>query len=270
MSSLVVVGVDGSSSSDAAVLQAAREARWRGARLHVVHVFRRPVAPTHVPPLDLSPLDDLTEGAAQHARSVAPEVEITQTVADGAPVPVLAGESRTADLVVVGSRGMGGFVGMLLGSTAESLAAHGECPVLVVREEPKNSGPVVLGVDGTPGGEEAVDFAFAEAALRGTGIVAVHASQPDGEPVDTDMRDAERLLAQVLAGRRETFPDVTVRQDVVADDPRESLIEASRTAPLVVVGSRGRGGFLRLLLGSVSRALLHHAHCSVAVVRGKA
>jgi nucleotide-binding universal stress UspA family protein len=221
-------------------------------------------------PLEPSPLNRLARDAAQHARSVAPGVEVTDTVMIGGAAAVLAGESRAADLVVVGSRGTGGFIGMLLGSTAVSLAAHGECPVLVVREEPDHTGPIVLAVDGSPGGEKAVDFAFAEAALRGTEIVAAHAWLPDYAPPGTGVESAERLLAQALAGRRERYPDVTVRQEVLSGEPREVLIEASRTAQLVVVGARGRGGFTGMLLGSVSQALLHHAHCPVTVVRGKA
>ncbi|MGP4115517.1 universal stress protein [Streptomyces sp. 4N509B] len=270
MGNLVVVGVDGSPSSDAAVLQAAWEARWRRAALRVVHVFRRPVAATYVPPLDLSPLDRLVEEAARRARGGVSGVEVTETVLTGGTVPMLVGESHAAGLVVVGSRGVGGFSGMLLGSTAETLAAHSECPVMVVRGEPGGAGPIVVGVDGAPGGEKAVEFAFAEAALRGVGVVAVHAARPERGVVGPDVESAERVLAQVLAGRGQRYPDVVVRQEVVSGEPRETLIEASRTAPLVVVGARGRGGFLKLLLGSVSRALLHHARCSVVVVRGAA
>lgn len=268
MGSLVVVGVDGSSSSLAAVAQAAAEAQRRRAELRVVHAFSWPVRPMYTP-LDPSPLNRLVHEAAQHARSVAPEVEVVEAVATGDAVAVLEAESRAADLVVVGSRGMGGFIGMLLGSTAVSLAAHGLCPVMVVREEPAGAGPIVLGVDGSPAGEKAVDFAFAEAALRGTEIVAVHAWLPDYAPPGVSPESAERLLAQALAGRTETYPDVTVRQDLVGGETREVLIEASRTAQLLVAGARGRGGFAGLLLGSVSQALLQHAHCPVTVVRGK-
>ncbi|GEC02405.1 universal stress protein [Streptomyces spinoverrucosus] len=269
MGNLVVVGADGSSSSLAAAEAAAREARRRRAELRVVYAFSWPVRPMYAP-LDPSPFNRLVHDAAQRARSVAPEVEVTEAVVTGDAVSVLEAESRAADLVVVGSRGMGGFIGMLLGSTAVSLAAHSRCPVLVVREEPADAGPIVLGVDGSPGGEKAVDFAFSEAALRGAEIVAVHAWLPDYAPVGTGVESAERLLAQALAGRTERYPDVTVRHEVASGESREVLIEASRTAQLVVVGARGRGGFAGLLLGSVSQAVLHHAHCPVAVVRGRA
>ncbi|WP_310724985.1 universal stress protein [Streptomyces sp. N2A] len=268
MGNLVVVGVDGSSSSLAAVEEAAREAQRRRSDLRVVNALSWPVRPMHTP-LDPSPLDRLVNDAAERARSVAPELQVTAAVVTGEPVAVLEAESRAADLVVVGPRGMGGFMGLLLGSTAASLAAHARCPVMVAREEPAGAGPIVLGVDGSQVGEEAVEFAFAEAALRGAEVVAAHAWLPDYAPPGTGVEGAERLLAQAIAGRTENYPDVTVRREVLSGETREVLVEASRTAQLMVVGARGRGGFAGLLLGSVSQALLHHAHCSVTVVRGK-
>ncbi|MEU1202742.1 universal stress protein [Streptomyces sp. NPDC005813] len=269
MGSLVVVGADGSSSSDVAVIQAAREAQRRRARLHVVHAFTWPVGAMYAP-LDPSPLNRLARDAAQHARNVAPEVEVTESMLIGDAVSVLVAESRAADLLVVGRRGTGGFVGMLLGSTAVSLAAHSQCPVLVVREEAPDAGPIVLAVDGSPEADGAVDFALAEAELRGAEVLAVHAWLPDHAPAGTGVETAERLLAQAVAGRRERYPDVKVRQEVLSGEIRSVLIEASRNAQLLVAGARGRGGFSGMLLGSVSQALLHHAHCPVAVVRNKA
>lgn len=292
MSRLVVVGVDGSASSLAAVEAAAREARSREAGLRVVHAFLWPA--THVPlgPWPLGPpeggvrnmVEHLVAEAVERARKAAPEVEVSHVVVTGEPLTVLEAQSRAAELVVVGSRGMGGFVGLLVGSTAVHLVAHGRCPVLVVREEPDPDGPIVLGVDGSPAGERAVDFAFAEAALRGTGLTAVHAwttwnaplpppqdaSMPYANPPGTLAAEEERLLAEALAGHRERYPEVAVEHRVVHGRTRETLIEASRSAQLMVVGARGRDGFAGLLLGSVSQALLHHAHCPVAVVRGDA
>nr|BFD87047.1 universal stress protein [Streptomyces sp. Xyl84] len=269
MSGLVVVGVDGSSSSDAAVAQAAREARRRGARLRVVHALSWPARPMYAP-LDPAPLNRLAHDAAERARSVVPEVEVTHAVVVGDAVPVLSAESRTADVVVVGRRGIGKVVGVLLGSTAVSLVAQSHCPVLVVREEPDDVGPVLLAVDGSPEGEKAVEFAFAEASLRGSELYALHAWQPDLAPPGTGAESAERLLALSVTGRKERYPDITVRQQVLSGEIRESLIEASRNAQLMVAGARGRGGFSGMLLGSVSQALLYHAHCPVAVVRGMA
>ncbi|KUL22244.1 universal stress protein [Streptomyces regalis] len=290
MSGLVIVGVDGSASSLAAVEVAAREARLRGAGLRVVHAFVWPA--THVPmgPSPLGPpqgglqnmVDGLVAEALERARAGAREVEVSHVVVTGEPLTVLEAQSRAAELVVVGSRGMGGFVGLLVGSTAVHLATHGRCPVLVVRELPRDDGPVVLGVDGSAAGQNAVDFAFAEAALRNAPLVALHAwttwnapmpapqdaSMPYANPPGALAKGEERLLHEALAGRQERFPGVAVEHRVVHGGTREALIDASRSAQLVVVGARGRGGFAGLLLGSVSQALLHHAHCPVAVVRG--
>jgi nucleotide-binding universal stress UspA family protein len=220
-------------------------------------------------PLDTTPISRLVNEAADHARRVAPEVAVTEDMLPGDTVSVLEAESRAADLLVVGARGMGGFIGMLLGSTAASLAAHSRCPVMVAREDSADAGPIVLCVDGSPAGESAVEFAFAEAALRGAEISAVHVWLPDHAPAGTGVESQERLLAQALAGHSEKHPDVMVRHEVASGEAREVLIERSRNARLVVVGARGRGGFTGLLLGSVSQALLHHAHSSVVVVRGR-
>ncbi|WP_327381892.1 universal stress protein [Streptomyces sp. NBC_01207] len=289
MSGLVIVGVDGSPSSLAAVETAAREARWRGAGLRVVHAFHWPVMPVPLGPVPQDPaerefrdvVENLVAEAVERARTVAPEVDVTHAVVTGEPLTVLEAQSRGAELMVVGSRGMGGFVGLLVGSTTVRIAAHGQCPVLVVREQPDPAGPIVLGVDGSRAGAAAVDFAFAEAALRGVGILALHAWTPWNAPVPPPQdptepyasrpgmlaQAEEAVLAEALAGRRERYPEVSVEPHVTRGGTREALIEVSSTAQLLVVGARGRGGFAGLLLGSVSQAMLHHAHCPVAVVR---
>ncbi|RPK80704.1 universal stress protein [Streptomyces sp. ADI98-10] len=299
MSGLVVVGVDGSESSFAAVEAAAREARARGVGLRVVHALVWPVtyvlprpspggtSPLGPPPMDPSEdaLRKMAEGlvaeAVGRARAESPDVEVSHAVVTGEPLTVLEAESRAAELVVVGSRGLGGFGGLLAGSTAVHLVAHGRCPVLVVREQPRADGPVVLGVDGSAAGEPAVDFAFATAERRKAPLVALHAwttwnaplpapqdaSAPYANPPGALAEEEETLLSEALAGYRARYPDVVVERRVVHGRTREALIDASRSAQLMVVGARGRGGFAGLLLGSVSQAVLHHAHCPVAVVR---
>ncbi|WP_406205103.1 universal stress protein [Kitasatospora sp. NBC_01560] len=291
MSGLVIVGVDGSESSLAAVEVAAWEARLRGARLRVVHAF---IWPTMHVPLGPSPLgppegglrnaaERLVAEAVEQARAAAPEVDVSHAVVTGEPLTVLEAQSRSADLVVVGSRGMGAFVGLLVGSTAVHLAAHGRCPVLVVREQPRTESPIVLGIDGSAAGTAAIGFAFAEAALRKAPLLALHvwntwserAYEGPGDPltavvVDRDhLRETEqRLLDETVASWQEAFPQVVLERRLVRSRIRPALIDVSREAQLVVVGARGRGGFTGLLLGSVSQALLHHAHCPVTVVRG--
>ncbi|BCM64792.1 MULTISPECIES: universal stress protein [Streptomyces] len=289
MSGVVVVGVDGSASSLTAVEAAAREARLRGAGLRVVHAWMWPAMHVPLGPSPMGPpeggfrtmVDRLVAEAVERAGTTAPDVDVSHLVVTGEPLTVLEAQSRAAELVVVGSRGTGGFVGLLVGSTAVHLAAHGRCPVLVVREHPLDAGPVVLAVDGSAAGDRAVEFAFAEAALRKAPLLALHAytnwNAPLPPPQDPSMPDAnppgaldgaeERLLAEALAGHRERHPDVVVEHRCVRGRTRETLIEASRAAQLMVAGARGRGGFAGLLLGSVSQSLLHHAHCPVAVVR---
>ncbi|TWD25328.1 nucleotide-binding universal stress UspA family protein [Streptomyces sp. T12] len=290
MAGVVVVGVDGSASALTAVETAAREARLRGASLKVVHAFMWPAMHVPMGPSPLGPSDGglqsvverLLADAVERAEAAVPGVDVSGSVVTGEPLTVLEAQSRAAELVVVGSRGMGGFVGLMVGSTAVHLAAHGRCPVLVVRGEARPDGPVVVGVDGSGANAAAVDFAFREADLRDTPLVAVHAwtawnaalpapqdpAEPYANPPGALAEEERRLLAEALAGHRERYPGVVVEQRVVHGPTREALIEAGRTARLTVVGARGRGGFTGLLLGSVSQALLHHAPSPVAVVRG--
>ncbi|MDT0309774.1 universal stress protein [Streptomyces sp. DSM 44917] len=291
MSGPVVVGVDGSASGLAAVETAAREAQLRGVGLRVVHAFIWPAMHAELGPPPFGPpgsglrnaADRLVAQAVERARAVAPDVPIATALVTGGPSAVLRAQSRDASLMVVGTRGLGGFTGLLVGSTAVDLAAHGHCPLLVVRGEPAAAGPVVLGTDGSPANAAATEFAFAEAALRGVELVALHAWTPWNAPVPPPRDPAhvyaappgdlaaaeERLLAEAVAGLSGKYPDVPVRRTLVRGNARETLIDASRTAGLLVLGARGHGGFAGLVLGSVSQALLHHAHCPLAVVRDR-
>ena len=285
MTGSIVVGVDGSASSLAAVDLAAAEARLRDVPLRVVHAF---VWPFFGVPLGPSPFGP-AEGGLQHdaervldqaverARHAAPDVGIDGEIVTGGGAAVLVAESRDAVMVVVGDRGLGGFSGLLVGSVAVQLAAHAECPVLVVRGQAHPGGPVVLGVDGSAEASAAIAHAFQEAWLRGVPLVAVHAwldpvvhAPGDIMPVvfDVDRVAAEeaRVLADALAGCREQYPDVVVREDLARGATRAALIDRSIDAQLLVVGTRGRGGIRGLLLGSVSQTAIHHAACPVLVV----
>lgn len=272
----VVVGTDGSAEADRAVRQAAREAGWRGLPLRVVHAF---IWPLFNVPLDAPKLgppgaglrnqaNRIVERAVEQARAQAPGIEVTGAVVDGAAPAVLIGEARTAELVVLGNRGLGGFSGLLLGSTATQVTPHAACPVLVVRGEPVLRGPVVVGVDGSLHGDAALGFAFTEAAWRRTAVRAVHAYGPvGGSTRDEPGRAEHRLLAESVIRCSDHHPSVPVEQFAVPGQPVPILLDAARDAQLVVVGARGRGGFSGLLLGSVSQSLLHHAPCPVAVLR---
>jgi nucleotide-binding universal stress UspA family protein len=280
----VVVGVDGSESALHGVRWAADEAARRHASLRLVHAYEFPVG---YPPgfVDWHALHQALEAqgrawldqARQAAEQTAPGLVTEVVEVRTGAVPGLVEESARAALVVLGSRGLGGFTGLLLGSTAVELAAHAHCPVVAVRGA-EHDGPVVVGVDGTPVGEAAIAFAFAEAAARGTALVAVHAwtdllleTAFAGAAAQLDFsvlaQQAEEVLAERLAGWQEKYPEVSVSRHVNRERASRALLRHAESAQLVVVGSRGRGGFRGLLLGSTSQHLLHHAPCPVAVVR---
>lgn len=282
----IVVGVDGSETALQAVRVAAGEAAQRNRPLRIVHAFIWPLMKVPLGPAPGAPADAGLRGQAERcvaeavaeAGKVAPEVAVTGAVVDGAASPVLLAEARDAALVVLGNRGLGGFAGLLLGSVAVQVSAHAECPVLVVRGEVRADGPVVVGIDDSELSREAVRFAFEEAAWRGAELVAVRAwlyPTPVGPgdilplvyDLDAFRDEEERVLAEAVAGCSEQYPEVPVQRRLVRGSPGRALVEESRTAQLVVVGARGRGALGGLLLGSVSHAVLHHAHSPLAIVR---
>jgi nucleotide-binding universal stress UspA family protein len=284
----IVVGVDGSESALQAVRWAAQEAHRRRVPLRLVNAFGwttghhlgDPGLGTDYRTVLLQNARDEVAAAVAAAAGVAPELAIEQEVVTGFPVAVLNAEAARAQLVVLGDRGLGGFTGLLVGSVAVALSAHAPCPVVVVRgptpgAPPPLEGPVVVGIDGSPTSEAALAFAFEAADLRGVPLLAVHTwtdyqiestmvAVLEGDAIDAD---EHRLLAERLAGWGEKYPDVRVQRLVTRYRPARTLLEQSAHAQLVVVGSRGRGGFAGMLLGSVSHAMLHHAGCPVAVVR---
>lgn len=180
-------------------------------------------------------------------------------------------------MVVVGSRGMGGIGRVVLGSVSSGLVHYAHCPVAIIRgsqaHEPDRISPVLLGIDGSTASEAATELAFDEASRRGVDLVALHAWSDVGVfPIlGMDWRQYEdeghEVLAERLAGWQERYPDVQVRRRVVCDQPARWLLDESEHAQLVVVGSRGRGGFKGMLLGSVSSAVAQGAKAPVVVVR---
>jgi nucleotide-binding universal stress UspA family protein len=281
----ILVGVDGSDSAVSAVRWAAAEARRRRVGLRLVEALDSPSA-VSAPQwaVEAGVLErhqqmarDRVAVGATAAAEVAPEVPVTTEVVSGHAVECLRAEAGRAQLAVLGHRGIGGLAGLVVGSTAVALAAHANCPVVVVRGAGPvdGDGPVVVGVDGSPMSEAALEFAFDEADRRRARLVAVHAwhdlvLDPWFAPmIDWDVlaADERQLLAQRLAGWGAKYPDVQVERVVVKDRPAHALQARSVGAQLLVVGSRGRGGASGMLLGSVSQALLGHAECPVAIVR---
>ncbi|TLP60874.1 universal stress protein [Microbispora triticiradicis] len=283
MTGLVVAAVDGSKPATAALEWAADDARRRGAALRIVHV-REPWAhqyPFHAVEGFADSYGEFCEGvlaaAAERARQVAPDLEVTTELAEGTVVETLRAASAGADALVVGSRGTGGFSGLVLGSVGLGLTGHAPVPVVVVRRPHRDEyHEVVVGFDGSPHSEAALEFAFEEARARRARVHAVYAWEaPIFSPFATGyiatMREAfeeeSRSARLRLAPWREKHPDVPLVESAVFGHPVPALAEASLVADLVVVGSRGLGGVRGALLGSVSHAVLHRAHCPVAVVR---
>ena len=284
----VVVGFDGSDSAKRAATWAAREAMLRGRGLTLTHAILPPVTTGGLgvglpPSLDL--VNELERQAKEHLDAFAEEfttLDVATVVSIGAPSAVLLEATETADLVVLGSRGRGGFKGLLLGSVGAQVAAHAECPTVVIREPLHEAAhDVVVGIDGSPAAEAALAFAFEEASFHGWGVIAVHAWDvpaydliivPNGPvPIPlADVADDEvRLAAEVLAGFREDFPDVEVQERLVRAPAVSAILEAAQDAAMIVVGTHGHGPAMSALLGSVSNGLLHKAKIPVAVVPPK-
>lgn len=284
----VLVGVDGSVSAQGALAWAAAEASSRYCPLRIVHAFSWPMIGNA---LDMAFVGDtglglqsaaewiLTEAEA-HAREVAPNIKVTTDLHVGPPAPTLLSQAQDADLVVVGSRGLGGFRGLLLGSVSATVAAHAPCPVIVVHPQGDGTafpatptGRIVVGIDGSEISSEAIRFAYQHASRRHIGITAVHAAMTTRQhpslrvPADIVDQIDRQLLAEAIERMRVLFPGVDVQTKLVHGHPAQALIDSSAGAELIVVGSRGRGGFAGMLLGSVSHAVLQHAACSVAVIR---
>lgn len=276
----IVVGVDGREPSRTALDWAVDEAARR--RLPLRIRYAAPDGLPQPPTLAAAPDGDtVLDEALARARELAPTVEVDATMVVGPAATVLIEASKDAALLVVGARGRGALASALLGSTSVDVAAHAHCPVAVVRSLPTarpDRPGVVVGSDGSERSDAAVAVAFAEADARGLPLTLVHTWYLDHDAaalavVDTtDLRralaeEAQTLGTRAVSGWAEKYPDVEVRLRVLGGHPVEVLVDQSDGAELVVVGSRGRGGFAGLLLGSVSQGVLHQARCPVMVVR---
>lgn len=283
---LVVVGVDGSTHARKAADWAAAEAANRRAPLRLVFAYQLPVvgyAGYSMAPSDLGRVmraegRRMLSDVAGGLRTRHPGLDVETRLFQGDAVVALRRASETARLTVVGSRGKGRVSGTLLGSVALAITGHGSAPVAVIPADSPDwtsAGPVVVGVDGSPTSEAAIKFAIEVAGVRGATLVAVHAwrdSRPtlsDVSPIDhARLAESERaLLAEQLAGWRDRFPDVEVIPAVEQGGATQALLAHGQQAQLLVVGSRGRGGFAGMVLGSTSHSLITHALCPVVVVR---
>ncbi|MFC9964511.1 universal stress protein [Nocardia ignorata] len=285
----VVVGIDGSEVGAPAVRWAAETAAARNRRLRIVHAVDLTAAHILLDPYEL-PMASVTEAmrdfsadclaaARRLAQAVDPALVIETATVDGTPAPVLVKESTTAHLITLGAAGLSG--GGLFGSTLLAVAAHAHGLVVVVRgsepEQPsRDSGPVVVGIDDSDSSHAAVGAAFAEACERHTELVVVHcwsdlrfgwfAGLPDLLDSRSAQADAHELITEQLAGWTDKYPHIAVERKVYLSGPSHHLIDWSRSAQLVVVGNRGRGGFPGLQLGSTSNALIQCGQCPIMIV----
>jgi nucleotide-binding universal stress UspA family protein len=277
----ILVGTDGSEDSLRAAAWAAREATARGQRLMIVSVLAPAPRMSLMPPGEAAAraarrgAERALVAAVQRARGQASGLRTDTEVLSGEPARVLVAQAAHASMLVVGSRGAGGFAAMVLGSVSRHAATHAPCPVVVVREESMAvHREIVVGVRDPelPEACAAIGFAFEEAALRKARLLAVHAwywPSPAAHLDQPEMPgDMTRLLADALSVYQDKFPGVEVITDVVRAHPGRLLASASARADLVVVGRHDALGTHTHGVGSVVYALLHHGQGPVAIVPG--
>jgi nucleotide-binding universal stress UspA family protein len=282
----IIVGIDGSPASDAAVSWAAHDAAIRGLPLTLVHVD--PAAPTwsQAPLLEESPEQQEAEGRsllanastiAHDAIADTAQIQINGELLSSATVPTLVDQSKDAELIVVGSRGRGALSRSFLGSVSSGLIRHAHCPVALIGDvDPQMphpaQAPVLVGIDGSTS-DLATAIAFEEASLRNADLIALHAwndidmnAIPGYDWSPTTAKEGH-LLAHALVGWQERYPDVSVHKQLVSSRAARALVDASVSAQLVVVGSHGSGALAGMLLGSVSNAVVQAVHKPVIVAR---
>jgi len=281
----VIAGVDGSPQSIAAAHWAAREAARRGVPLRLLHAWSWL---PHLLPEASSPTEIQGHTLRMLARTQAdlaaafPELTVERELLDRSTPEGLLAAAHEADLLVLGSRGLGGFKGMLLGSTGLVAAARSTCPVVLVRADADRAGhapahPVVLGLDARHASDALIEFALDSAAMRGCPLRVVHAwDLPTpwsthhlqlGEADRAKREDQEtQLLHDTLRGWSEKYPTVDIHPDVRSGSAAQILVDESELAALVIVGRRIRSHSVGPRLGLVAHAVIHYAASPVAVV----
>ncbi|WP_430786271.1 universal stress protein [Actinoplanes sp. G11-F43] len=279
----IVVGYDGSPDARKAARWALDEAQRTDATVELLYAYEWP---SYVPAAAMMPaaavypdadtddaVGEMLGQALETASATHPGVRLCTRVEHGTAAVALAQRSAEASLVVVGGP-RHSPVRALLGSTSASVGAHARCPVVVVRGEPRDTAPVVAGVDDSPAAGLVLGFAFEQAAMRGVPLRAVHAwPVPAGRDMLSDVnlcavaaeRDRLRSVVDFWRGR---FPRVPVTSEILVGGPGEVLAEAAAGAQLVVAGARARRALRVALRPSIGRHLLHRARCSIALIHG--
>jgi nucleotide-binding universal stress UspA family protein len=269
-----VVGVGWDPSTDAAVEWAAEYAAATSRPLLLLHAT---LWPTVQAPYGLAPPahdfeepegsgTELLDRTRERVLEGHPGLDVQCRARAVSPVTALLTASKDAHLLVVGRRGVGRMLRLLVGEVGTHVATHASCSVAVVRQTPPTgSAPAILvGYDGSPTSEAALDFGFREASRRGWGLTVLHVVR---SPEPDDFDEAEQWLTEQVVERSLGFPEVTVETRLLQGHPMDGLSDAAASAALVAVGHRGRGGFAGLRLGSVAQALLHHTDRSIVIVR---
>lgn len=280
----VLVGYDGSPAADQALRWAVEEARFRSLSLTVCHAWHWPY-PSHPPDKDTLGIlrgagAIVADEGVRKAHALAEGLKVGWCLERGSASAVLLKASDDAALIVLGSRGHGGFENLAVGSTVVQTASHAARPVVVVRSgmpaPGKNGGRIVVGVDGSPASESALGFAFGEAALHNATLTAVCGwwdpgalPGPDRLPFSAPQvirREAMARFEQAVAPWQSKHPEVPLETEFVVEAPRRAVVNAAHGAALLVLGDRGIGSAPQMLLGPVTQAALQEAPCPVAVV----
>lgn len=303
----IVVGTDGSAGAREALDFAIAEARLRKAPLRIVHAWNYgyningPGAYMGEAPLtgmaagymgsvgfDDRELRRSTEIELKNAlgkvAADATDLKIERKVVEGGPAEVLIGAVAKDDLLVVGSRGRGGFAGLLLGSVSQQCVQHAGCPVVIVHPPKANKrrkpvGAVTVGVDGSSGSVAALRWALGEARLRKASLRIIHvyaygyiggANRYNMGSMSVDVGDLHRAAEELLESTTHELiasaTDLNISCEVIEGSAATVLVDAVTADDLLIVGSRGHGGFSGLLLGSVSQQCVHHSPCPVVIV----
>ncbi|MBL3686982.1 universal stress protein [Leucobacter zeae] len=280
MSEKYLIGVDGSEQSRVALAWGLARATARGASVQLVHVADDSFLSESVAFLSEAQRasEQMLEAETAYARSLGFAGPLEGVAVVGHPIAELEEASKRADLVILGAHGGSRFAGSFFGTRAVKVAAAAHCPVAVIPKSASEPGTgVVVGIDGSDASRRAIAYAAEEASRREVPLVAVYAWMPPLTPgleylwseelVESQRTAAEEAIAIGTAGLASRYPDLEVRREILQSPPVAALVQAAEGAELLVVGSRGRGGISRLLLGSVSHGVLQALPCPVIVTR---